>query len=60
MEFKRIRKGIYEGMERWGIERHYYGGKKMWYVYKNGAMMEMFCTMENAKRYISKMMKEGA
>lgn len=50
MEFKRTRKGIYESDNGMRIERHYYGGEKMWYVYARNAVLGKSYSLDKAKK----------
>lgn len=54
MEFKRVKKGIYQGDNGFFIERHYTGGEKAWYVYKDGEVIAKKYTLENAKKWIER------
>jgi hypothetical protein len=36
------------------IERHYTGGEKAWYVYKDGEVVTKKYTLENAKKWIER------
>ena len=54
MEFKRVRKGIYEADNGMMIERHFIGGEKAWYVYKDGEVVTKKYTLDNAKLWIER------
>lgn len=50
MEFKRTRKGVYESDNGMRIERHYYGGEKLWYIYTGNAVLDKSYGLDNAKK----------
>lgn len=54
MEFKRVRKGIYQADNGMMIERHFIGGEKAWYVYKDGEFVAKKYTLDNAKLWIER------
>ena len=54
MEYKRTRKGIYEVSNGMVIERHYTGGEKAWYIYKDGEVVTKKYTLDNAKLWIER------
>lgn len=54
MEFKRVRKGIYAADNGMMIERHFIGGEKAWYIYKDGEFVTKKYTLNNAKLWIER------
>ncbi len=56
MEFKRTRKGVYESDDGMRIERHYYGGEKLWYVYIGNAVLGKSYSLNGAKKRAERLM----
>ena len=54
MEFKMVRKGIYQTDNGMMIERHFIGGEKALYVYKDGDVVAKKYTLDNAKLWIER------